>query len=75
MPEYPILCLIHGDERHLHEIGRPRCYVKSPTMQYTFQSIPGLISCVGVTKRWGLLSHAQNAVRSLSIKQVEAYRK
>jgi len=44
-------------------------------MQYTFQPIPGLISCVGVTKRWGLLSHAQNALRSLSIKQVEAYGK
>ena len=28
-----------------------------------FQPIPVLISCTEVTGRWGLLSHAQNAVR------------
>ena len=42
---------------------RPRCYAKSPTGQDAFQAIPGLISCAGVTRRWGVLSHAQNAVR------------
>ena len=41
--------------------GRPRSYAKSPTVQDAFQPIPGLISCAGVTGRWGLLSHAQNA--------------
>ena len=40
---------------------QPRCYAKSPTVQDAFQPIPGLISCAGVTGRWGLLSHAQNA--------------
>ena len=30
------------------------------------QPIPGLISCAGVSGRWGLLSHAQNTVRWLS---------
>ena len=36
--------------------------------------IPSLISCTGVTGRWGLLSHAQNAVRwpALSKRLVEA---
>ena len=28
---------------------RPRCYVKSPTAQEMFRSIPSLISCAGVT--------------------------
>ena len=28
--------------------------------------IPGLISCTGVTERWGLLSHAQSAVKWLA---------
>ena len=28
-----------------------------------FRPIPGLISCAGVTGRWGLLSHAQNVVK------------
>ena len=32
-----------------------------------FWPIPGLISCFGVTGRWGLLSHAQNAVRWLTL--------
>ena len=36
--------------------------MKSPTAQGAFQPIPDLISCAGVTGRWGLLSHAQNAV-------------
>ena len=55
------------NEPHLPEQkDRPRCYVKSPTVQNTFQSIPGLISCAGVTGRWGLLAHAQNAVRPYS---------
>ena len=37
----------------------------SPTVPDVFQQIPGLISCAGVTGRWGLLSHAQNTVRCL----------
>ena len=35
--------------------NRPRCYAKSPTVQDAFRPIPGLISCAGVTGRWGLL--------------------
>ena len=44
---------------HLTEphFSRPRCYAKSPTVHDTFGPIPGLISCAGVTGRWGLLSH------------------
>ena len=45
----------------LNNKGRPRFYTKSPTGQDIFWTIPGLISCAGVTGRWGLLSHAQNA--------------
>ena len=33
---------------------------KLSNVQDTIQPIPGLISCPGVTGRWGLLSHAQN---------------
>ena len=36
---------------------------KIPTVQDMFRPIPGPISCAGVTRRWGLLPHAQNAVR------------
>ena len=52
------------------------CYAKSPTAQDAFEPIPGLISYTGVTGRWGLLSHARNAVRwlTLSIQQVELTR-
>ena len=32
---------------------------RSSTVQDMFQPIPGLISCAGVTGRWGLLSHAK----------------
>ena len=46
---------------------RPRCYVRSLTLQDAFQPISDLISCAGVTRRWGLLSHAQNAVRWLAL--------
>ena len=46
---------------HISLKNRPRCYVKSPTVQDTFRSIPGLISCTGVTRKWGLLSHACNS--------------
>ena len=55
------------NEPHLPEQkDRPRCYVKSSTAQNTFLPIPGLISCAGVTGRWELLFHAQNAVRPYS---------
>ena len=39
----------------------------SPTAQDAFRPIPGLIRCAGVTGRWGLLCHAQNAVRLLAL--------
>ena len=43
---------------HLPEkkVGLVLC--KSPTAQDGFWPIPGLISCAGVTGRWGLLSGA-----------------
>ena len=46
----------------LNTKGRPRCYVKSPTVQDAFWPIPDVISYAGVTGSWGLLSHAQNVV-------------
>ena len=46
--------------KHISLTKRPRCYAKSPTAQDVFQPIPGLISCAGVTVRWGLPYHAQN---------------
>ena len=39
-------------------IESPRCSAKSPIAQDKFQPNPGLISCAGVTGRWGLLSNA-----------------
>ena len=47
--------------------ARPRCYTKPSTVQNIFQPIPGLINCTGVTGRWGLLPHVQNAVRRLAL--------
>ena len=43
-------------------------------VQDAFWLIPGLISCAGVTGRWGLLSHAQDAVKwlALSVEYMEA---
>ena len=35
-----------------------------------FRPLPGLISGAGVTGRWGLLSHAQNAVRAGLVQKV-----
>ena len=56
----------HGQSvNHISLKNRPWCYTKSPTAQDAFRPIPGLISCTGVTRRWGLLSRAQNAVRWL----------
>ena len=52
------------NEPHLPKLGLCWYYV---TVQDTFQSIPGLISCAGVTGRWGLLFHAQNVVRWLAL--------
>ena len=51
--------------------NRPGCYAKSPTVQDVFWPTPGLISCTGVTRRWGLLSHAQNAVCNPSARTKE----
>ena len=65
----PITCSsIHAwtiNEPHLSQ-KKPWRSAKSSTVQDTLQPIPGLISCAGVTGRWGLLSHAQNEVRWLS---------
>ena len=65
------------NEEHLPYKNRPRCYVKSPTVRDVFWPIPVLISCAGVIRRWGLLSHAQNAVKwlALSKRSVEAPQK
>ena len=52
---------------------RPRCYAKSPTVQDTFQPILGLISCAGMTGRWGLLPHAQNTCLVSFKRSVEAF--
>ena len=52
---------------HISPKNSPRCqHAKSPIAQNTFRSIPDLISCAGVARRWGLPSHAQNAVRWLA---------
>ena len=49
--------------------------MQSPTVQDAIWSIPGLISCAGLTGMWGLLSHTQNTVRctwlALSKRSVE----
>ena len=37
---------------------KTRWYARSPTAQDMFRPIPGLISCTGVSGRWGLLYHA-----------------
>ena len=50
-------------EQPMNHIGRPRWYVKSPIAQDMFWPISSFISCAGVTRRWGLLSHAQNAAK------------
>ena len=34
-------------------------------MEDTFQPIPGLISCAGVTRRWGLPYHAYEYTKSM----------
>ena len=54
-----LLCMLcqHMHEQSTNHISlknRPRCYTKSPTVQDAFRPIPGLISCTGVTGRWGL---------------------
>ena len=36
-----------------NKIRRPRCYTKPLTVQDVFRPISGLISCAGVTRRWG----------------------
>ena len=50
--------------------NRPRCYAKSPTAQDVFRPLPRLISYVGVTRRWGLLSHVQNDVATCRSREV-----
>ena len=73
--EFYVSVSVHEQSmKHTSLKNRPRCYVRSPAVQDAFQPISGLISCSGVTRRWGLLSHAQNAVRwlVLSKRSVEA---
>ena len=41
--------LVLGCIQTLLNDKKPRCYKKSPTAQDMFQTIPGLISCAGVT--------------------------
>ena len=41
-------------QKKKRKAGLVRYYAKSPAMQDVFWLIPGLISCVGVTGRWGL---------------------
>ena len=58
------MCAIHLHEPYIPlKNSRPRCYTKSPTAQDVFWPIPTLVSCAAVTRRWRLLSYAQNAVR------------
>ena len=61
------VCMHEQSTNHTSLKNRPmtRCYAKSPTAQDAIWPIPGLISCTGVTGRWGLLSCAQNAARWL----------
>ena len=61
------VCMHEQSTNHTSLKNRPmtRCYAKSPTVQDAIRPIPGLISCAGVTGRWGLLSCAQNAARWL----------
>ena len=67
----------HKDKKSISLKNRCVRYAKSPIAHETFQTMPGLISCAGVTRRWGLLSRAQHAVMSLalSIQQVEVPQK
>ena len=57
---------VHGtiNEPHLPKKNRPRCYAKSSAVQGAFWSIPALISCAGVTRRWGcmILAHLHSQV-------------
>ena len=68
------LCSLHTwrlSKLHLSEKARPRFYTKSPTVQGAFCRIiiiAGYIHCTGVTGRWGLLSHRQNAVRCVALR-------
>ena len=47
---------------HISLKNWPRCYANPPAVLDVFRPLPGLISYAGVTRRWGLLSHAQNDV-------------
>ena len=60
-------CMHQQSTNHISLIKQARCYAKSPTAQDAFQPMPGLISCAGVTRKWGLPYHAQNAVRWLTL--------
>ena len=50
---------------HIQSLKRIRLDVMQShpcTVQDVFRPIPRLVSCIGVTGKWRLLSHAQNAV-------------
>ena len=50
-------------EPHLPEEKRPSCYAKSPTCFSQYQASSAALGWLG----WGLLSHAQNAIRWLTL--------
>ena len=47
------------------KIGRPRCYAKSHRTHFGQYQLKSQLA--RVTRRWGLPSHAQNAVRWLAL--------
>ena len=54
-------------KNHISLIKQTQMLHKVTHCADTFQPIPGLISCTGVTQRWELLYHAQNGVRWLAL--------
>ena len=56
---YTLLIVHEQSTNHISlNKNRPRCYAKSPTVQDMFLPILGLISCAGVTGKWGLLLYS-----------------
>ena len=52
----PIRHLLHEQStNHISLKSRPGCNTESPTVQDAFRPLQSLISCTGVTRRWGLL--------------------
>ena len=54
-----LLCCVHEQStNHISLRNDHRCYAWPPTASNMLRPIPNLISCAGVTGRWGLLFHA-----------------